>query len=117
MAPCNSSVSSPPLGLTAITAAIAGGATPPPPYPAYEKSMAVCASAIAPTKSSIAATKMDAPEARRAKQNSPGREPCVRLVNWRAPERGETSTRLQLFRPVPGLAFLLHRAQCSRTGL
>src|ERR1019366_1579015 len=47
MAPCNSSVSSPPLGLTAIAAATAGGATPPPPYPAYEKSMAVCAPATA----------------------------------------------------------------------
>src|ERR1039458_4803849 len=59
MAPCNSSVSSPPLGLTAMAAATAGGATPPPPYPAYEKSIAVCAPATA-THNSGAAARMQA---------------------------------------------------------
>ena len=65
----------------------------------------------------IAATKMGVFEARRAKETSPGREPWVRIANWRAPERGERSTRLQLFRPVPGLACPLRLSQCSRTGL
>jgi hypothetical protein len=57
------------------------------------------------------------PEARRAKENSPGREPWVRIANLPAPARGERSTRLQFFRPVPGLACLSRRSQCSRTGL
>src|ERR1035441_9568239 len=56
-------------------------------------------------------------EARRAKENSPGREPWVRIANLPAPARGERSTRLQSFRPVPGLACLSRRSQCSRTGL
>src|ERR1017187_532160 len=33
---------------------------------------------------------MGVSEARRAKEDSPGREPWVRIVNWRAPERGES---------------------------
>src|ERR1035438_4868277 len=60
MAPCNSSVSSPPLGRTAMAAATAGGATPPPPYPAYEKSMAVCAPATAAMHTSGAAARVHA---------------------------------------------------------
>src|ERR1039457_2966101 len=59
MAPCNSTVSSPPLGLTAIAAATAGGATPPP-YPAYEKSMAVCAPATATMHTSGAVARIHA---------------------------------------------------------
>jgi hypothetical protein len=64
-----------------------------------------------------AATKKGVPEARRAKENSPGREPWVGIANWRAPERGERGTRPQFFRPVPGLARLSRCSQCSRTGL
>src|ERR1017187_7798086 len=56
-------------------------------------------------------------EARRAKENSPGREPWVRIANLPAPARGERSTRLHFFRPVPGLACLSRRSQCSGTGL
>ena len=56
-------------------------------------------------------------EARRAKENSPGREPWVCIANLPAPERGERSSRLHLFRPVPGLACLSCLSQCSRTGL
>src|ERR1017187_5606689 len=43
-------------------------------------------------------------EARRAKENSPGREAWVRRAKGRAPEGGERSPRLQSFPPVPGLA-------------
>jgi hypothetical protein len=57
------------------------------------------------------------PEARRAKENSPGREPWVRIADLPAPARGERSARLKFFRPVPGLACLSRRSQCSRTGL
>src|ERR1017187_3756881 len=72
---------------------------------------------LAAQQSGMSAIQWRAPEARRAKENSPGREPWVRMANWRAPERGERSTRLQLFRPVPGLASSSRLSQCSRTGL
>jgi hypothetical protein len=72
---------------------------------------------LAAPQSCIAATKKSVPEARRAQENSPGREPWVRIANLPAPARGERCTRLQFFRPVPGLACLSRRSQCSRTGL
>src|ERR1035438_9360023 len=56
-------------------------------------------------------------EARRAKENSPGREPWVRIANSPAPARGERITRLQFFRPVPGLACLSRGSQRLRAGL
>src|ERR1039457_1971444 len=57
------------------------------------------------------------PKPGRAKEIRPGREPWVRIANLPAPERGERGTRLQFFRPVPGLACPSRRSQCLRTGL
>src|ERR1035438_428135 len=81
--------------------------------------LAICDCSILVTggvpQGGIAATKMGVFQARRAKENSPGREPWVRIANWRAPERGERNIRLQLFRPVPGLPSSSPLSQCPHT--